>query len=66
MAWHQVYRDSDSKWEKIHSCKPPTGLDIVYSLRITQAKRATAYRDDVFIHLLTITANHDDAYDKKH
>ena len=43
MTWNQVYRDSGLKWEKIVSVKPPTGIDAIYSLRITQAQRATAY-----------------------
>lgn len=37
------------KLEKIHSNKPPEGVDAVYSLRITKARCATAYRDGNFI-----------------
>jgi hypothetical protein len=48
MTWNQVYRDSGLKWEKIVSFKPPPGIDAVYSLRITQARRATAYRDGIY------------------
>ena len=65
MTWNQVYRDSGLKWEKIVSIKPPPGIDAVYSLRITQARRATAYRDGEFIRLLTIASNHDSTYGKK-
>lgn len=65
MTWNQVYRDSGIKWEKIISVKPPTGIDAIYSLRITQAGRATAYRDGDFIRLLTIAPDHDNTYGKK-
>lgn len=53
MTWNQVYRDSGLKWEKIASIKPPPGIDAIYSLRITQSRRAIAYRDGDFIRLLT-------------
>jgi hypothetical protein len=65
MTWNQVYRNSGLKWEKIMSVKPPTGIDTIYSLRITQARRATAYRDGEFIRFLTIAPDHDSAYGKK-
>jgi hypothetical protein len=65
MTWNQVYRDGGLKWEKIISVKPPTGIDTIYSLRITQARRATAYRDDDFIRFLTIAPDHDNTYGKK-
>jgi len=65
MTWNQVYRDGGLKWEKIISVKPPTGIDAIYSLRITNARRATAYRDGEFICLLTIAPDHDSTYGKK-
>lgn len=65
LTWHQVYRDSGLKWEKISSVKPPAGIDALYSLRITQSRRATAYREDEFIRFLTVAADHDAAYGKK-
>lgn len=64
MTWGQIYRDSGLKWEKIVSVKAPTGIDAIYSLRITQARRATAYRDGQFIRLLTIADDHDSTYGK--
>jgi hypothetical protein len=45
--------------EKITSIKPPAGIDAVYSLRISQSRRATAHRDGDFIRLLTIAPDHD-------
>ena len=65
MTWSQVYRDSGLKWEKIGSVKPPPGIDAIYSLRITQARRATAYRDGAFIRLLTVAPDYDSTYGKK-
>jgi hypothetical protein len=65
LTWNQVYRDPGLKWEKITSVNPPKGIDAVYSLRITQARRATAYRDGDFIRLLTIAPNHDATYGKQ-
>ncbi|MEY3264277.1 MAG: hypothetical protein RL717_1754, partial [Pseudomonadota bacterium] len=41
------------------------GIDAVYSLRITQARRATAFRDGEFIRLLTIASDHDSTYGKQ-
>lgn len=34
----QLYRDNGLKW-KIVSVKPPSGIDAIYSLRITQSRR---------------------------
>jgi hypothetical protein len=65
LTWNQLYRDSGLKWEKISSVKPPPGCDAVYSLRITQSRRATAYRDGDFIRLLTIAPDHDSACGRK-
>ena len=65
MTWNQVYRDQGLKWEKIVSIKPPSGIPVLYSLRITQSRRATAYRDGDFIRLLTIAGDHDSVYGKK-
>ncbi|MEI6110815.1 MAG: hypothetical protein WCP63_03955 [Cyanobium sp. ELA712] len=65
LSWNQLVRDQGIKWEKITSIKPPAGIDAVYSLRISQSRRATAHRDGDFIRLLTIAPNHDATYGKK-
>ena len=65
LTWDQVYRDQGLKWEKVASVKPPRGIDAIYSLRITQSRRAMAYRDGSFMRLLTIAPDHDAAYGKK-
>lgn len=65
MTWRQVYQDNGLKWEKIMSVKPPAGVDAIYSLRISQARRATAYREGDFVRFLTIAPDHDATYGKK-
>lgn len=65
LTWKQLYRDPGLKWEKITSVRPPQSIDAIYSLRITQARRATAYRDGDFIRLLTISPDHDATYGRK-
>jgi len=62
LTWNQLYRDQGIKWEKITSIKPPVGIDAVYSLRISQSRRATAHRDGDFMRLLTIAPDHDATY----
>lgn len=65
LTWSQLYKDHGLKWEKISSIKPPSGIDAVYSLRITQSRRATAYREGEFIRLLTVAPDHDSTYGRK-
>lgn len=65
LSWDQVYRDPGLKWEKVLSVKPPTGIDAIYTLRITKARRATAYRQGNYLRFLTIEPDHDAAYGKK-
>lgn len=65
LTWNPLYRDQGLKWEKITSVRPPKGIDAIYSLRITRARRATAYRDGEFMRLLTVAADHDAAYGRK-
>ncbi len=65
LTWNQLYRDQSIKWEKITSIKPPVVIDTVYSLRISQSRRATAHRDGDFMRLLTIAPDHDASYGRK-
>jgi hypothetical protein len=65
LNWSQVYRDNGLKWEKIVSIRPPQGIDAIYSFRITQSRRATAYRDGSYMRLLTVAPDHDSTYGKK-
>jgi len=65
LSWDQLYRDKGLKWEKIISVKPPLGIDAIYSLRITQSRRCTAYREGDFMRLLTVAPDHDSTYGRK-
>ncbi len=65
MTWEQIYRDNGLKWEKITSIKPFHGVEAVYSLRITQSMRATAYRSNNYMCFLTLSPDHDATYGKK-
>ena len=65
LNWAQLYRDNGLKWEKIVSVRPPQGIDAIYSFRITQSRRATAYRDGPYMRLLSVAPDHDSAYGKK-
>jgi len=64
-TWDQIYRDAGLKWEKIASIKPTQGIDALYSLRITQSRRAIAYRQGDFMRFLSIAPDHDATYGKK-
>jgi len=65
LTWQQVYRDKGLKWEKIFSVRAPQGIDAIYSLRITQSRRATAFRDGPYMRMLTLASDHGSAYGKK-
>jgi hypothetical protein len=65
LDWEQVYRDRGLKWEKITSVKPAHDIDALYSLRITQSRRATAIRDGDFMRFQTVQPDHDSTYGKK-
>jgi len=65
LTWIQVYRDNGLKWEKVFSVRPPPGIEAVYSLRLTQSRRAPAYRDGSYMRLLTVAPDHDSTYGKK-
>ena len=65
LTWNQLYRDNGLKWEKVVSVKPPAGVAAIYSLRVTQSRRVTAFRDGDFIRLLTFAPDHDSTYGKK-
>ena len=65
LTWGQVYRDHGLKWEKVISVSPPSGFDALYSLRLTQSRRALAVREGPFMRMLTVAPDHDAAYGKK-
>lgn len=63
LSWNEVYRDTGLKWEKIMSAAGRDG-SVIYSLRITRSRRATALRQGNFMRLLTVE-DHDSTYGKK-
>ena len=65
LSWPQFYGDRGLKWEKITSVAAPAGIDAVYALRLSQSRRATAYRDGDYLRLLSIAPDHDATYGKK-
>lgn len=65
LTWAQIYRDNGLKWEKIVSVRPPPGIDAIYSLRITQGRRATALREGLYMRLLSIAPDHDSTYGRQ-
>ena len=65
LSWQQVYRDKGLRWEKIFSVRAPQGIDAIYSLRITQSRRATAYREGAYMRMLTVAVDHDSTYGEK-
>ena len=65
LTWTQLYRDNGLKWEKIVSVRPPLGIDAIYSLRITQSRRCTAFRDGEYMRFLTVAPDHDSTYGRK-
>jgi hypothetical protein len=61
MSWNDVYRDSGLRWEAILSKFGPEGARL-YSFRISQSFRAMAYRDGLWLRVLSLHPDHDSAY----
>lgn len=58
--WNNLYRHAGLRWEAIQHLKAPNGAK-VYSLRLSQKIRAIAYRDGVFLRLISLHVDHDSA-----
>ncbi|MDQ2731817.1 MAG: hypothetical protein M3Y56_09180 [Armatimonadota bacterium] len=63
MTWDEVYRDTGMRWEAIASRKGPHGGRL-YSFRISRSFRGIAYREDVWLRILSLHPDHDSAYGK--
>jgi hypothetical protein len=61
LDWNNLYRHTGFRWEAIQHLKAPNGSK-VYSLRLSQKIRAIAYRDGVFLRLISLHVDHDSAY----
>lgn len=60
-TWEQVYRDSGLNWEATYSRTGPKG-ERLYSFRIGNKIRGLAYREGVWLRLLSLHPDHDSAY----
>ncbi len=69
LTWAEVQRDSGLKWEKIHPI--PTALQrhlqddttrSLYSIRLTQSKRAVVLRQGEYMRFLALPKDHDSTY----
>lgn len=69
LTWADVQRDPGLKWEKIHPI--PVGLQrhlgddkqrTLYSIRLTQAKRAVVLREGDYMRFLALPKDHDSTY----
>lgn len=63
LTWTQLYSDKGLRWEAILSKQTSAG-EKIYSFRFSQKYRATALRQNDFLRLLTLHADHDSAYKK--
>ena len=69
LTWAEVQRDAGLKWEKIHPI--PVALQrhllnekqqALYSIRLTQSKRAVALREGDYMRFLALPKDHDSTY----
>ena len=61
MTWQQVYSDYGLKWEIILSQKGPSGNKL-YSFRVGRGFRGVAFRDNIWLRLLSLHPDHDSTY----
>ena len=61
MTWQQIYSDYGLKWEIILSKKGPGGNKL-YSFSVGKGFRCVAYRDTLWLRILSLHPDHDSAY----
>ena len=61
MAWPQIYSDRGLKWEAILSQAGPNG-NRIYSFRISKGFRGVAYREGIWLRILSLHPDHDSTY----
>ncbi len=61
LTWAELYSDHGLKWEVISSKQTKSG-ERIYSFRFSQKYRATALRQEDFLRILALHADHDSAY----
>ena len=69
LTWPQIYQDAGLKWEKIDPVPPRLVRHLskekqlsLYSIRVTQAKRAVVTRDGDHMRFLALPPDHDSTY----
>lgn len=69
LTWAEVQRDPGLKWERIHPVPislqrhlPDDKLRALYSIRLTQAKRAVVLREGDYMRFLALPKDHDSTY----
>lgn len=62
MTWHQIYASPGLKWEAISSRSGPNGSRL-YSFRISKKIRGLACRENSWLRILSLHADHDSAYE---
>lgn len=60
MEWEQLHKDKGLRWEAI--INPVQNNLKVYSFRFSKKYRALAFRQEIFLRLLTLHVDHDSAY----
>jgi hypothetical protein len=63
LDWHNLYRHPGLQWEAVDHLKAPNGAK-VYSLRLSQRIRAIAFREGIFLRLVSLHPDHDSAYER--
>ena len=61
MTWQQIHEDSGLRWEAVISRKGPRD-ERLYSFRITKGFRGIAFREHVWMRILSLHPDHDSAY----
>jgi hypothetical protein len=69
LTWAQLYQDAGLKWEKIDPVPAALVRHLaknkqlsLYSIRLTQAKRAVVTRDGDYMRFLALLPDHDSTY----
>ena len=63
LDWNSLYRHTGFRWEAIDHLRTPNGGN-VHSLRLSQRIRGLAFREGVFLRLISLHPDHDTAYER--
>jgi hypothetical protein len=65
LSWNDFYRSNGFKWEKVDSIPSPSGIDALYTFRVTSSVRGVGYREGNYLRVMYIQPDHDATYGKK-